>query len=42
VKVHAPHLSARQETLGITAKKEHCGIGGLFLMEQMEMGKNIG
>jgi hypothetical protein len=42
MKVHAPHLSARQELLGITAKKENCGIGGLFLMEQMEMGKNIG
>src|SRR4030043_1395674 len=42
VKVHAPHLSARQETLGITAKKEQCSVGGLFLMEQMQMGKNIG
>jgi hypothetical protein len=42
MKVHAPYLSARQETLGITAKKEQCSVGGLPLMEQVQMRKDIG
>jgi hypothetical protein len=42
MEVHAPYLSARQKTLGVTAKKEQCSVGGLPLMEQVQMRKDIG